>query len=239
MALFVAEVGEQSLLGKLLYGAGGPITAGSGSSGNTVTIVTTDPHGLVTGDRVYISDCGVATINNNGPYVITTSGGSTFTFTYTGIGTNTITAGFWNLAEVENGILHLFKTSHVMSETDVAGSFTEADFTAASGGSYTSKTLSARLSTTLAWSLPANVGGGGTGAWAPQNTYNVAESTYPQQTWTWGTNTPSPSNETIYGYYVTGGNTTKLWWAENFSVAKALSPGDTLQLVPRFGLSHT
>ncbi len=112
----------------------------------------------------------------------------------------------------ENGTLKLYSTNVTPSESDTAGSYTEATFTG-----YSSKTLTSTQS-------------GGT--WAvPTTSTGTTSSTY-GTTLTW-----SPtSSQTIYGYYVVGATSTVLWWAELFASSKNLSNGDTLNLTAKIQL---
>jgi hypothetical protein len=161
--------------------------------------------------------------------------GTQFTVTFSAsTGSVNATQGYWNIADIEAATLKLYTGARAPTESDSASSFSETTYTG-----YSAKTLNARLSSTAGWSLPGNVGGGGTGTWmnpggtfTPGATYNVAESTYPLQSFTTG------SVIVINGYFVIGTITGLLWWSEQFAQAKSMGIGDVLQLTPRLGLSH-
>jgi hypothetical protein len=107
----------------------------------------------------------------------------------------------------ENYTLKLFKNDITPAEGDVAGTYTEADFTG-----YVAKTL-----TRAGWAAASTLAG-------------VTSTTFAQQSW-------SPTSaQTVYGYYVIGATSTVLLWAERFASPRALVSGDTLQLTPRMEL---
>lgn len=71
---------------------------------------------------------------------------------------------------------------------------------------------------TAAWGIPATSGG---------TTFVTGSSNMFQH------NGGATSN-TIYGYYVTDGSNTKLYWAEKFAASKSMAaPADIIQLIPR------
>lgn len=94
-----------------------------------------------------------------------------------------------NKGTPENQVLKLFKSNTTPGETDTAGTYTEATFTG-----YTSKTI-----TGSSWSVTPG---------AP------TEAAYAQQTFT---SSADQSSESVYGYYVVGGTSGTLLWAERFS----------------------
>jgi hypothetical protein len=200
MSLLVPDVGEQELLAKLLYGRGGAISSSTNAA--PIVVTTAAAHGLSVNDRVTITDHAVNT-NANGTWVLSAVGTTTFTLTAT--------------------TLKLYQSNTTVAETDVAATYTEANFT-----NYTSKTLNGKLSSSAGWTLPASVAP--TGAWSAESL--VAEATQPSQSWTCGT-----TGNTIYGYFVVGATSNILWWAERFATARTLASADSLTLVPRLGLS--
>lgn len=103
--------------------------------------------------------------------------------------------------------LKLFKTDVTPAESDVAGSYTEADFT-----DYVAKTL-----TGASWDAAATNAG-------------TTSKAYAQQSWTCGA-----TGNTIYGYFVV--RTTTLCWAEKFATARNLAENDVLNLTPRMELA--
>jgi len=108
----------------------------------------------------------------------------------------------------EDFTLKLYKTDVTPAEDDVAGSYTEADFTG-----YSAKTL-----TRANWGAAATDGG-------------TTSSSYAQQSW-------SPTSvQTIYGYFVVGAVSTVLQWAEKFAAARSLQSGDTFNLTPKMELA--
>jgi hypothetical protein len=220
MALLVPDVGETELLGKLLYGRGGAISSSTNAA--PIVVTTAAAHGLSVNDRVTITD-HLTNTNANGTWVLSAVGTTTFTLTATtgnGVGGAT---GFWCLADVESATLKLYQSNTTVAETDVAATYTEANFT-----NYTSKALNGKLSSSAGWTLPASVAP--TGAWSAESL--VAEATQPSQSWTCGT-----TGNTIYGYFVVGATSNILWWAERFATARTLASADSLTLVPRLGLS--
>lgn len=127
----------------------------------------------------------------------------------------------------ENWSLRLYKNNKTPAESDVAGSYTVADFT-----NYVNKTLTRTINNGVTWNtITTNAP---TGGWAPAGNTNVAETTYQLQTWTCGA-----SGNTIYGYYYIGATSTLLIAAELFASSRTLANGDTLNLTPRFGAAHS
>lgn len=102
-------------------------------------------------------------------------------------------------------IYRLFATNITPSETDTAGTYTEA-----AGGGYASKTL--------------------TGAtWVVSGTAPTSIA-YPQQTWTFtGALTTNP---TVFGYYVTRVTDADLILAEAFTSFTPAANGDAILLTP-------
>lgn len=107
---------------------------------------------------------------------------------------------------VRDLIYRLFATNVTPAETDTAGSYTEA-----TGGGYTSKTL-----TGASWTVV-------TGA--------PSEASYAQQTWTF--TGPLTTNPTVYGYYVTRETDGDLVLAETFSSVTPANNGDQILLTPK------
>lgn len=116
---------------------------------------------------------------------------------------------------LENWTLKLYKTDVTPAEEDVAGDYTEADFT-----DYTSKTLTRAVGAGN-WGTPATSGG------TTSSTYNSGT----PQTWTAG------SSQTIYGYFIVGATSGTLIYAEKFASARALQSGDVLNVTPRIELA--
>lgn len=103
-------------------------------------------------------------------------------------------------------IYRLYATDVTPSETDTAGSYTEA-----AGGGYSAKTL-----TGASWTVTPG-------------TPTVAS--YAQQSWDFtGTLTTNPN---IYGYYVTRATDGDLILAQSFSPLMAVDDGDSILLTPR------
>ncbi len=114
----------------------------------------------------------------------------------------------------ENWTLKLGKTNVTPAKTDVAGSYTEADFTG-----YVPKTLTRTV-------------GGST--WAtPSTTSNITSSQYNSgapQTWN------CTSSQTVYMYYYIGATSTLLILAENFGAIALINPS-SLTMVPALQLA--
>lgn len=113
-----------------------------------------------------------------------------------------------NKASPENLILRLFKSNTTPSETDTAGTFTEATFTG-----YSAITL-----TGSSWSAPV------TGA-PTSITYGS------QQTFT---ASAGGQSDNIYGYYMTRATTGDLVWAERDGAAPfaIVNNGDNIKITP-------
>ena len=103
--------------------------------------------------------------------------------------------------------LKLFQNDYTPVDGSDTSNFTEADF-----AGYSAKTLVAS-----SWGAATTVSGS-------------AVMTYGTQTWT-----PTAS-QTIYGYYVVD-SSDDVQWAEKFDSEKALSNGDTFNVVPKFSLT--
>jgi hypothetical protein len=220
VSLLIPDVGEQELLGKLLYGRGGAITSSTNAA--PIVVTTTANHGLSVNDRVTITDHAVNT-NANGTFVLSAVTANTFTLTGTtgnGVGGAT---GFWCLADVESATLQLYSSATTPAETDVTATYTICTFTG-----YVDKTLNGKLSSSAGWGAPASVAP--TGAWSAESL--VSESTQPSVSWTCGA-----TGQTVQGYIVKGATSSVLWWAEKFATARTLASGDSLTLQPRLGLS--
>lgn len=108
----------------------------------------------------------------------------------------------------ENLSLKLYTNNYTPVATSTAGSFTEATFTG-----YSAKTLSRG-----SWGSPTTNGSG------------EAEITYADQTW------DATSSQTVYGYFVVGGTSGTIVWAEKFGTARALTDGDSLTITPKVTL---
>lgn len=112
---------------------------------------------------------------------------------------------------VESLLLKLYCNNYTPVAGSVAGNFTEA-----SGGGYAAKTLTAS-----SWTF---AGG------------NPTTASYPVQTFTFtGALT---TNTTVYGYYILGGTSGSVYWAE--LLATAFTPannGDNIQLTLNFSLT--
>lgn len=107
--------------------------------------------------------------------------------------------------------LKLFKTNVTPGESDTNATYTVADFT-----NYVDKTLTASQSGGT-WTVPSTSGG-------------TTSTTYAQQNWTCGA-----SGNTVYGYYIL--ESTTLFIAEAFAVARVLANTDVLNLTPRLEAS--
>lgn len=229
MSLLVPDVGEVEMLKRGLYGHGGTIT--NATNATPIVLTTGAAHGLSTGISIVVTDVGGNTAANGTFITIATTSGTTITLgTISGSSINNVagngaytSGGTWSLAGMENITLKLFSASHTPAETDTAGSYTEATFT-----NYTAVTLNSKLSTSAGWATPTSVSP--TGGWSGET--NVAESTYPQQSWTCGSTT-----NTIYGYFMVGSVSGTLLWAEAFAASVVLISGAILQLTPRLGQS--
>lgn len=113
---------------------------------------------------------------------------------------------FLNALAGQDQTLKLFATNVTPSETDTAGTYTEA-----AGGGYASKSL-----TGTSWSFTAA-------------TPSFAQ--YAQQTYTFtGALTTNP---TIYGYYVVQATAGTLLWAEAFAAFTPANNGDQILLTPK------
>lgn len=114
---------------------------------------------------------------------------------------------------LEDWTLKLFKTNVTPAETDVPGSYTEADFT-----NYVAKTLTRAV---------------GAGNWsAPSTTGGVTSSQYAQQSWTCGA-----TGNTVYGYVIVGATSGVLLIAEAFASPRVLVNASVLNLTPRLELA--
>ncbi len=107
--------------------------------------------------------------------------------------------------------LKLFATNVTPADTNVAGDFTEA-----TGGGYSAKTLT-------------------NGSWTVSSANDPSDAVYAEQTFTFtGALT---TNGTIYGYFVVDADGT-LIWAEKFATTfTPTNNGDQLKLTPKFQLS--
>lgn len=110
----------------------------------------------------------------------------------------------------ENYLLKLYNNDY----TPVQGS-TGTNFTAATFTNYATKTLVR-------------------GSWGAATTVsNKASSTYATaQVWTCGA-----TGDTVYGYWVEGATSGKVFFAERFASAKTLADTDTLTITPVFTLN--
>jgi hypothetical protein len=265
-AVYLPSAGGLQMLSRQLLGRYGQITGQTAATGSAA-VLTSNNHGLVNGSCITIQGAtGDTAINNTGGnpiwvvYNVTTnafsiaaiSGGASPVLTpVLNNGTwGAVPAGcYWTLAPVENGILKLYQSITTPSEGDTAITYTELSGAPPNG--YSSQPLYSLVqilnptppptALQVGWTIPATVGGGGTGGWAhllgtaPYST-NVPESTHNAISWTFG---PGAINS-VYGYFVVGQTTGIIWWAEEFNnPPKNFSPGDTLQITPRIGLTHT
>jgi hypothetical protein len=113
------------------------------------------------------------------------------------------------LKQYEDVYLKLFTSNTTPAEGDAAATYTEM-----SGQGYAAKTL-----TKTNWSV-ANASGTTTGSYA-------------QQTFTFTGGTPT----TIYGYYVVGVTSGKLYWAERFTNPQVVqNNGDQILITPQVTL---
>lgn len=117
---------------------------------------------------------------------------------------------------LENWTLKLFKSNSTPAESDVAGTYTEADFTG-----YSAKTLTRSVSGST-WATPATGDG---------NTTSQYDAASPQS-WT---NTGA-SAETVYGYYIVGATSGILLVSEAFAASRTLNQNDVLNLTPQLQL---
>lgn len=115
-----------------------------------------------------------------------------------------------HLSTDEKYILKLYKIDHTPLNADSTSNYTEANFT-----DYANVTLSR--------------GGAWNAASASGSKAEIELAT--QQSWTSGT-----AGNTIFGYYVVGGTSTKLLWAEKFGTPRVLANQDVLNLTPKFTL---
>ncbi len=106
-------------------------------------------------------------------------------------------------------LLKLFSNNYTPVAASVAGSFTSATFTG-----YAIKTLSA-----AGWNAATTVAGKGVAV------YGTA------QTWA------STSSETIYGYFIVGGSSGILYWAETFASPRPIASGDTISITPQISVN--
>ena len=226
-AIVVPNEGEVECLRRILFGRGGTITAATNASPSVLTAGTpsTPPPA---GSLIVITGATGNTAINTTAIVYNVSG-STFsiatvnatTGATTPVNGNGVFGGtcVWSLAGMEDIVLKLYKTNVTPAETDTVASYTVADFT-----NYANKTLTSQRATT-AWADAAS--GAPTSSWSAEA--SVAESTYVAQSWSPG------SPQTIYGYWLEGAVSAKLYGAELFSSSKNLVSGDTLTLTPRLG----
>ncbi len=122
----------------------------------------------------------------------------------------------YGTASAENITLKLYKSNTTPAETDVAATYTVADFTG-----YVNKTLTSSQAA---------------GTWAvPTASSNLATSTYgTTQTWTAG------SDQTVYGIYAIFATSLIICFSQRFSSSKALvgADGDQISVIPRLKLGH-
>lgn len=242
MGLEIPSAGGVELLKRQLYGRGLAITAATNAS---PTVITSNAHGLSNGASIRI-DGATGNTNINGTFIV----GSVATNTFqiyplsggtggTAINGNGTFGGtcYWSLWPMEDGALKLYSSNTTPAESDTAGTYTEVS----NGSGYTTggQTITSALAKASAnvWAVPATVGSGGTGGWATSlgtGSTNVPESTATQLTWSW------TGSVSAYGYFVVGSNTGTIWWAERFAnPPKNFANGDTLNLTPRLGLTHS
>ena len=123
------------------------------------------------------------------------------------VGENLVLAMIVNRTAPENLVLRLFKNNITPSDTDVAGTYTEATFPG-----YAAITL-----TGASWNAPS----GGTIAYGAQQTFTCS-----------GTST-----DDIYGYYVTQASSGTLLYSERDGAAPfaVRNSGDNIKLTPTIG----
>ncbi len=109
-------------------------------------------------------------------------------------------------ASAEDLTLKLYKSNTTPGETDVAGTYTEADFTG-----YSAETLTSSQSGST-WEVPTTSG-------ATRSDYQTP------LTWTCGA-----SGNTIYGYFVIGATSGTLYFSERFASSYTLADTDTFTL---------
>lgn len=109
-------------------------------------------------------------------------------------------------ASAEDLTLKLFKSNTTPAETDVAGTYTEADFTG-----YSDETLTSSQ-TGSTWEVPTTSG-------ATRSDYQTP------LTWTCGA-----TGNTIYGYFVVGATSGTLYFSERFATTYVLADTDTFTL---------
>lgn len=129
------------------------------------------------------------------------------------------------LSSGENWLLGLFNSNITPAETDVAATYT-AHETAFVG--YARKTLT-RTITGSTWSTPVSQAPSGSPAWSARS--QVGHSQYGSSPQTF---TCSGTGDTIYGYFVLGGTSGKLIFAEAFATPRTLANGDSLSITPLF-----
>ncbi|KAF0234073.1 MAG: hypothetical protein FD177_985 [Desulfovibrionaceae bacterium] len=110
-------------------------------------------------------------------------------------------------ASAETLTLKLFTSNTTPAEGDTSATYTEA-----AGGGYAAINL-----TGASWTVTPG---------AP------TEAVYPQQSWTFtGALT---SGATIYGYYVVGATSGKVYWAERITAFTPANNGDVQRVTPKF-----
>jgi len=113
-------------------------------------------------------------------------------------------------AGAEDLSLRLYKTNVTPAESDVAGTYTVADFTG-----YSNKTITSSQSGST-WSVPETTSG------TTSSTYGTS------QTWSAG------STQTLYGIYYVFATSGTIAGVEAFSSVKTVDSGDTITVIPRF-----
>ncbi len=123
------------------------------------------------------------------------------------VGENLVLAMITNKTAAENLVLRLYKNNITPSDTDVAGTYTEATFPG-----YSAITL-----TGASWNAPS----GGSIAYGAQQTFTCS-----------GTST-----DDIYGYYVTQATSGTLLYSERDGAAPfaVRNSGDNIKLTPTIG----
>lgn len=114
----------------------------------------------------------------------------------------------------ENGTLKLFKNNITPAESDVASTYTVADFTG-----YNNLTLTSTQSGAT-WGVPATSSGTTTSTYATNM----------------GPLTNSGAAQTVYGAYVVGATSTTLWFSDLFAAPRTLNTFDSITYTPRIGL---
>lgn len=115
-----------------------------------------------------------------------------------------------HLSTDEKYILRLYRVDHTPANADTTANYTEANFT-----DYAEVTLNRGTD----WNA------------ATTNGTKAEIEAASQTSWTSGT-----TGNTIFGYYVVGGTSNKLLWAEKFGTPRVLAEDDILNVTIKFTL---